>query len=129
MKPHELADTLISSLIKNFDLDNYCKLTIGWNHGELECSLLTKVKFGDKKTEYHSTHNENDFAGVEIPLLNSWSLGCLRLDYFIRPCDNMNNLRLTIVSAIYDCIKKYEAQLESELEKTKESLKLINEQY
>lgn len=130
MKPKELASSIIalSNIGLDFNSNNYYKLSIGWNYGVLECSLLSKVRFGDKKTEYHSTNSEKDLCAIEEPILNSSSHGCKRLDYFIRPSNNIDVFHSKVVDGIYACIKVYEKQLKSELDQTLKSIALIKSQ-
>lgn len=130
MKPKELASAIIASsnIGLDFNSNDYYKLSIGWEDGVLECSLLSKVRFGDKKTEYHSTHSEKDFRGVEEPMLSSCSHGRKRLDYIIRPSRNIDVFHSKVVDGICACIKNYEKQLKNELDQTLKSIALIKAQ-
>lgn len=128
MKPSELATSMIALSHIEFNSNDYYKLSIGWEHGVLECRLLSKVRFGDKKTEYHSTHSEKDFRAVEEPMLSSSSHGCKRLDYIIRPSHNIDVFHTKVVDGIRACMKVYEKQLKSELDQTLKSIALIKQQ-
>ena len=131
MKPKELATSMIALSHIEFNSNDYYKLMIGWDNGVLECSLLSKVRFGDKKTEYHSILNEKDFdlrGGVETPLLSSSSHGSKRLDYIIRPSHNIDIFHSKVVDGINRCIKVYEKQLKTELDQTLKSIALIKQQ-
>lgn len=130
MKPKELASSIIASsnVGLDFNSNNYYKLTIGWNNGVLEWGSVSKVRFGDKKTEYHSTENEKDLAGIETPLEVSYSHGCKTLNYFIRPSHNIDVFHGKVVDGICACMKVYEKQLKTELDKTLKSIALIKAQ-
>lgn len=130
MKPNELASAIIksSNTSLDFNSNNYYKLTIGWNDGVLEWGSISKVMFGDKKTEYHSTQSEKDLAGVEEPLIVSSSHGCKTLNYFIRPSHNIGVFHTKVIDGIRACIKVYEKQLKSELDQTLKSIALIKQQ-
>lgn len=128
MKPKELATSMMALSHIEFNSNDYYKLTIGWNDGVLECSLLSKVRFGDKKSEYHSIHNESELRGIHTPLLSSASHGCHRFDYFIKPSHNIDVFHSKVVDGISACIKVYEKQLKSELDQTLKSIQLIKSQ-
>jgi len=130
MKPKELASAIMASsnISLDYNSNSYYKLSIGWNDGVLECNMLNKVRFGDKKTEYHSTLSENDLKGIETPIQSSSSHGCREFDYFIRPSHNIDVFYTKVVDGICACIKVYEKQLKSELDQTLKSISLIKAQ-
>lgn len=130
MKPHELADSIMSQM--NFDFNDLHKLSISWNNGKLEYYQLHKVTLGQQQWHDCKTIKdvETKYGNLShTPHPFNVSKGSVSFAYYIKPCNDIIDLKSEIITGIYNCIKYYEAQLESELEQTKESLKLINKQY
>ncbi len=129
MKPHELADITISKI--EFNSNDSYQLTISWNNGKLEYCHLFKVKFNTGQWFDCKTIKdiETKYGGLHKPHMSSMSHGSLTTSYYIKPCSNRIKLNSEVIAGIYDCIKYYEWQLEGELKESKDSLKLIKEQY
>jgi hypothetical protein len=128
MKPIELASAVTSKT--DFNQNDCYELNIRWDDGKLEYCELYKIKFGESR--WHDCKDMSEFEKIKgefnLPQTHSYSHGCLTISYNITPQRHIDMLHSKIVDGICACIKVYEKQLKSELDKTLKSISLIKAQ-